>query len=336
MTKLQIPEVLLANLENMLDKEGIVGADAILDVDGQIIPVCPSVDIGLNGGVPEGSWVILTGKPKTGKTTLALRILANAQQEEFGGRNGYYLNIEGRLKKMNLDCVSGFRNDKFIQISSHKKKIYSAEDYLESALMIMRDDPGSVIIIDSLAALCHSKEMIIGMGEEAQMAMIPKLVAKFTRKANQIIPVNKNIVICITHMMGNPGKMGRPEVEKGGYEISYQADIKLQATHIEKKTKGDKVFGHICYWNVLCSALGAPFQKIPMHLRYGAGVDVLAEIVELGATYGFITKKSSWLSYNTDSGEEIKVQGSEKFIQHLSTHAEVADEIYNKIRSLVL
>ena len=329
------PEIVLQNLADKLDIEAMLSADSIIDNDGIVVPISPSIDVGLSGGIPEGTWVVLTGEPKTGKTTLALHIMAQFQKPEYGGRNGYYLNIEGRLKAMNLNSTLGLDRKKFLAITSHKEQIYDAEHYLDAALSIMKDDPGSVIIIDSLSALSPSKEQMVNMGDENQMAMMPKMLSKFTRKANQILPVNKNVIIGITHIMGNPG-FGAAKREKGGYAIAYQADIKLQATHIEKKTIGEKVFGQICHWKVLCSALGAPFGSIPMHIRYGSGVDILAELVELGVTYGFIVVKGSWYSYTPDGGEEIKVQGKEKFAAYLEENSLIADEIYKKIRNLVL
>ena len=115
----------------------ILSGNAIVDKKTVIIPVSPSVDLILNGGIPEGSFVVLTGQPKCGKTTTSLDFAATAQKPQYAhssfkeGREVYYLNIEGRLKKRDLEGIPGLNLEKFHVIGSQTGKILHAEEYLQ-------------------------------------------------------------------------------------------------------------------------------------------------------------------------------------------------------------
>ena len=203
----------------------ILTGNAIVDKKGVVIPVSPSLDIILNGGIPEGSFVVLTGQPKCGKTTTSLDFAATAQRLEYKGdlkdsREVYYLNIEGRLKKGDLEGIPGLNLDKFHVIGSQQGKILHAEEYLQIGEKIINEIPGSVLIIDSYSALCTEAEITSDM-DKMQRADGAKLLAKFCRKVANVIPVNKNIVIGITHLMGNPTGYGAEFKEKSGQAIAY-------------------------------------------------------------------------------------------------------------------
>ena len=187
----------------------ILSGNAIVDKKTVIIPVSPSVDLILNGGIPEGSFVVLTGQPKCGKTTTSLDFAATAQKPQYAhssfkeGREVYYLNIEGRLKKRDLEGIPGLNLEKFHVIGSQTGKILHAEEYLQIGERIINEIPGCLLIIDSYSALCTEAEITSDM-DKMQRADGAKLLAKFCRKVSNVIPVNKNIVIGITHLMGNP------------------------------------------------------------------------------------------------------------------------------------
>jgi len=137
----------------------ILSGNTVVDRKSIIIPVSPSLDIVLNGGIPEGSFVVFTGQPKCGKTTTSLDFAAAAQRPEYQGdlknpREVYYLNIEGRLKKRDLEGIPGLDLAKFHVIGSQQGKILHAEEYLQIAEKIINEIPGSVVIIDSYSALC--------------------------------------------------------------------------------------------------------------------------------------------------------------------------------------
>lgn len=296
----------------------ILSGNAIVDKKVLTIPVSPALDMALNGGIPEGSFVILTGQPKCGKTTSSLDFAATAQKPEYAhgsfkdGRQVYYLNIEGRLKKRDLEGIQGLDLDRFHVIGSQQGKILHAEEYLQIAERIINEIPGSVMIIDSYSALCTEAEITSDM-DKMQRADGAKLLAKFCRKVANVIPVNKNIVIGITHLMGNPTGYGAEFKEKSGQAIAYQTDIKLKAKSFKPWLLGtdNTQIGQEIEWQVVCSALGPPGATTTSYIRYGQGIDKCTELINLASDVGIINKGGAWYTI-TSLEDKPKFQGTEK------------------------
>ena len=310
----------------------------MLDTKVINIPISPSLDIILNGGVPEGSFVIFTGQPKCGKTTTSLYLAGNAQQPEYAygsfkdGREVYYLNIEGRLKKRDLEGIPHINKDRFHIIGSQQGKILHAEEYLQIAEKIINQVPGSVVIIDSYSALCTEAEITSDMGK-MQRADGAKLLAKFCRKVANVIPVNKNIVIGITHLMGNPTGYGAEFKEKSGQAVAYQTDIKLRAKRFSpwKVGKEDTQIGQEVEWQVVTSALGSPGGNIVSHLRYGEGIDKHMELFSLAVDIGLINKGGAWYTFSS-LPDSPKFQGAEKARDFLLSKPEVYKDLWDQIK----
>jgi RecA/RadA recombinase len=274
----------------------------------------------------------------THNTTTSLDFCATAQKKEYAhgsfkdGREVYYLNIEGRLKKRDLEGIPGLNLEKFNIIGSQEGKILHAEEYLQIGERIINEIPGSVVIIDSYSALCTEAEITSDM-DKMQRADGAKLLAKFCRKVSNVIPVNRNIVIGITHQMGNPG-MGHSEwKEKSGQAIAYQTDIKIKANYFSPWNLGtdSPQIGQEVHWQVLCSALGAPGGKITSYIRYGQGIDKQMELLTLAVDLGLVSKGGAW--YTMSSVEDKpKFQGLEKTRQYLVDHPAVYDDLWTKIK----
>jgi len=315
----------------------ILTGNAIVDRKSVIIPVSPSLDIVLNGGIPEGSFVVLTGQPKCGKTTTSLDFAATAQKPEYQGalktpREVYYLNIEGRLKKRDLEGIPGLNLDRFHVIGSQQGKILHAEEYLQIAEKIINEIPGSVLIIDSYSALCTEAEITSEM-DKMQRADGAKLLAKFCRKVANVIPVNKNIVIGITHLMGNPTGYGAEFKEKSGQAIAYQTDIKLRAKTFKPWTlSADSTqIGQEIEWQVICSALGPPGGNITSYIRYGQGIDKYMEAITLASDMGIIHKGGAWYTL-TALEDKPKFQGAEKVRQYLLENTDAYSGLVKSIK----
>jgi recombination protein RecA len=315
----------------------ILSGNSIVDKESVVIPVSPSLDLVLNGGIPEGSFVIFTGQPKCGKTTTSLDFAATAQKEEYQGelkkpRRVYYLNIEGRLKKRDLEGIPHLDLERFDVIGSQQGKILHAEEYLQIAERIINEEPESIMIIDSYSALCTEAEITSGM-DKMQRADGAKLLAKFCRKVANVIPVNKNIVIGITHLMGNPGYGTVEWKEKSGQAIAYQTDIKLKAKFFKKWNLSDDSpqIGQEVEWEVLCSSLGPPGGTIKSYLRYGQGIDKQTELLSLSVDMGLIAKGGAWYTISTVE-DKPKFQGMEKTRQYLVEHPEVYEDLWTKVK----
>lgn len=314
----------------------ILSGHAVMDRESLIIPVSPALDIILNGGIPEGSFVILTGQPKCGKTTTSLDFIATAQKEEYSSgkpRNAYYLNIEGRLKKRDLEAIKDLDLSRLNIIGSQPGKILHAEEYLQIAERIINEEAGSILIIDSYSALCTEAEITSDM-DKMQRADGAKLLAKFCRKVANVIPVNKNIVIGITHLMGNPTGYGAEFKEKSGQAIAYQTDVKIRAKTFKPwlLSSDDSQIGQEVDWQTICSALGPPGGVITSYIRYGQGIDKQMELVSLAVDIGLIHKGGSWYSISFLNDEKSKFQGTEKVRQFLIENPKVYTELYLEVK----
>lgn len=315
----------------------ILSGNAVVDRKSVVIPVSPSLDIVLNGGIPEGSFVVFTGQPKCGKTTTSLDFAATAQKPEYQGdlkspREVYYLNIEGRLKKRDLEGIPGLDLSRFHVIGSQQGKILHAEEYLQIAEKIINEIPGSVVIIDSYSALCTEAEITSEM-DKMQRADGAKLLAKFCRKVANVIPVNKNIVIGITHLMGNPTGYGAEFKEKSGQAIAYQTDIKLRAKTFKPwvLSSDSSQIGQEIEWQVVCSALGPPGGQITSYIRYGQGVDKYMEAICLASDMGLINKGGAWYTM-TALPDKPKFQGTEKVRNFLLENPQAYEDLVSAIK----
>lgn len=319
----------------------LLSANAVVDNKLITIPVSPSLDMVLNGGIPEGSFVILTGQPKCGKTTTSLDFAATAQKPEYAhssfsdGREVYYLNIEGRLKKRDLEGIPHLNRDKFNIIGSQTGKILHAEEYLQIAEKIINQIPGSILIIDSYSALCTEAEITSDM-DKMQRADGAKLLAKFCRKVANVIPVNKNIVIGITHLMGNPTGYGAEFKEKSGQAVAYQTDIKLRAKSFSawRVGKEETQIGQEVVWQVICSALGSPGGEITSFIRYGKGIDKEKELFKLGVDLGIINAAGAWFTF-TSVEDKPKFQGAEKATEFLVNNPLIYNKIWQEVKDMM-
>lgn len=332
----------LKYLRKEFGENNIIDGNVIADRKRQIIPVSPSINIGLGGGVPTGSWVILAGLPKYGKSSLALQIAANAQQEENGEREVYYLNAEGRLKERDVNGIHNLIRSKFHVIESSKEKILSGKEYLTAAEKICTMHEGCVVIVDSFANLLHEKEIAEGIGTSTRGGTAVYL-SQFCRILGNVVPVMDNIVIGITHLMANTGSSYGGLVEKGGIDIGYQVDVKMRAKKKEYWTdeKG-KAVGQKNTWNIETSALNSsPNQEIISYLRYGYGLDNICELIDLAVGLGLIEKtaQGGWhtLSFLEKYGEKpVKAQGTENCWKALRDHKDWVDWLNKDVMELSL
>jgi recombination protein RecA len=160
-----------------------------------------------------------------------------------------------------------------------------------------------------------------------------KLLAKFCRKVANVIPVNKNIVIGITHLMGNPTGYGAEFKEKSGQAIAYQTDVKIRAKTFKPwlLSSDNSQIGQEVEWQTLCSALGPPGGVITSYIRYGQGIDKQMELINLSVDLGLINKGGAWYSLKV-LNEEKKFQGTEKLRQFMMDNPQVYTDMYSEVK----
>jgi recombination protein RecA len=261
--------------------------------DYEVIPVSPAIDMSLGGGIREGSWVILTGDPKCGKTTTALQIASNCQAE---GRPVVYIDAEGRLKDMNLTGVNGLDLDK-VQIVQSDDEPLSAEAFLDICVKLVsaKENHRCVCIIDSTSCLVPQKELDEVVGGVGR-AGLPKILSSFCKKMAQIVPNQRATVIIITHYIANTSGYGPTRMPDCGRKIQYQADTRMEVKSISPWVEGDKQIGQSVNWKILCSSIGSPGQEAQSWLRYGEGIDKIQESLVIGMEIGLISKAGAWIT----------------------------------------
>lgn len=319
-------------LEKKFGKDVFFGADQLLEKDTVIVPIGPALDSILGGGIPMGSFVVITGKPKIGKSSLCLTFARNAQRMGF---KTYYMSVESRLKKRDVQGTRGLKLDKdnFEIIGSTKGNLLYAEDYLDILLSYLEVKENSIFILDSVSQLCSKSRKANEMGDRFRDD-VPLMLADMTKKVSNLLPVNNNILICITHLIANQGGMGKSQWnEASGQKVQYQADVKLKALYSEAYPKNaEKQVGQIVHWQCDTTALNAPpCQKTQSLLRYGEGIDAEYEILDIAISLGIVDKGGSWLTF--PNGE--KAQGMEKGRYYLVENPEVYNDIQSKIKEML-
>jgi recombination protein RecA len=160
-----------------------------------------------------------------------------------------------------------------------------------------------------------------------------KLLAKFCRKVANVIPVNKNIVVGITHLMGNPTGYGAEFKEKSGQAIAYQTDIKLRAKKFSPWLLGKEntQIGQEVEWQVVCSALGPPGATTTSYIRYGEGIDKSMELFNMAVDIGIISKGGAWYTF-TELEDKPKFQGAEKARDFMVSNPDIYEALSNKVK----
>lgn len=326
--------------KDILKKYGqgvFVSGKSIIEKPKMVIPICPALNIGLHGGIPEGSISIFSGKPKVGKTTTANHFAAKCQKPEYGNRVIFYGDIEARIKDMNLTCIEGLDTspEKFIVIKSEEGRILNAEDHLNIAVDLITNNPGCVYIMDSASSLCAESEMI-GEMKAATRNSGPKLLAQFCRKIAATVAINRCIVVIIQHLIANTSGYGSPFMEDGGNKIQYQSDIKLRAVGEAdwRTVQGDPTtsIGQKVTWEVLWCGLGSPGRKVESYIRYGYGIDEMFELANMAKDFELVTVGGAgWITL--PDGQ--KIQGTPAFCEYLKTHDEYRKSIETQIYGMM-
>lgn len=304
----------------------------------QTIPVSPSLDYILGGGISEGSFCTITGPPKVGKTSMCLHFAGIAQQKKYAtehrpqGRHVYFFNIEGRIKKRDLEGIKHLKLDEdfFTVIKSSPGNILTAEAYLDIGEQLINSQPGDIFIFDSFSQLCDSNEMSAEVGEQIR-PNVPKLLSRFCRRICNVLPINKNVVMGITHLIANHGHGHATYVESSGRKIQYQVDVKLHATHCKPWMSGETQIGQDVNWKCETSSLGCPGGKTISKFRYGLGLDTGAELCEIGAMLGLLQKKGAW--YSLPTGEQA--QGVDKMAILINDNQGIKDKLYSDFRAML-
>lgn len=304
------------------------------------LTVSPKLDLALNGGLLEGSWTIVSGDPKTGKSTTCLQICKNAQDEE---RPVIYVDGESRLKTYNLLGIDNLDLEK-IQIvhSPEDGEVLAAEDFLSIAEELIKrpENKGAVCVIDSCSSLIPRAEL-----EESASASIraslPKLLSHWIKKNAQTVTKNRILVVIITHYITNTSGYGKIKVPDCGVMVQYQADTRMDIHRIQSwDDSNDKKIGQLVEWRISSSSMGASGTECTSFIRYGKGIDKEQEMIDLAESFGVIDKSGAWYSIpflenSKEFKDAPKFHGQGKIYDFLVERQDILDQIKTHVNTML-
>ena len=278
-----------------------------------------ALDIALGiGGVPRGRVIEIYGPEASGKTTLALQILAQAQAQ---GGMGAFVDAEHALDLGYAKKLGVKTDELLISQPDH------GEQALEIAETLVRSGAIDVVVIDSVAALVPKAEIEGEMGD-AHMGLQARLMSQALRKLTGTISRSQSVVIFINQIRMKIGVMfGNPETTTGGNALKFYASIRMDIRRTGALKDGDNIVGGRTRVKVVKNKMAPPFKEAEFDILYGTGISREGEIVDLGSDMGILEKSGAWYSFN---GERIG-QGRESAKEFLRAHPETAKEISGKI-----
>ncbi len=286
--------------------------------------VIPSGSIGLDhalgvGGYPRGRIIEIYGPESSGKTTLAIQAIAEAQK--LGGIAAI------------IDAEHAFDSTYAKNLGVDINALYisqpdNGEEALEVADTLIRSGAIDIIVIDSVAALTPKAEIEGEMGEN-KVGLQARLMSQALRKLTATISKTNTCCIFINQLREKIGVMfGNPETTTGGNALKFYATVRLDVRKTTPIKDGDNVIGNLTKVKVVKNKVAPPFRKAEFDLMYGEGISLVGEIIDLGVSFGIVQKSGSWFSYN---GTKLG-QGREATKQFLTDNPELAEEIENLVR----
>ena len=321
MDKQKALEAALAQIEKMHGKGSIMrlGANERIEVEA-LSTGSLGLDIALGiGGLPRGRVIEIYGPESSGKTTLALQVLAEAQKK---GGIGAFIDAEHALDPVYAGKLGVKVADLLISQPD------DGEQALEIADTLVRSGAVDVLVVDSVAALTPRAELEGEMGD-LQPGMQARLMSKALRKLTGSISKSKCMVIFINQIRMKIGIMfGNPETTTGGNALKFYASVRLDIRRIGQIKERDEVVGNQTRVKVVKNKVAPPFKQVEFDIMYGVGISKTGELVDLGVRAGIVEKSGAWFSFN---GERIG-QGRENTKAFLKEHPKVAAEIEKAIR----
>ena len=312
----------LSQIERAFGKGSIMRLGQNTNIDIEAVSTGSiGIDIALGiGGLPKGRIIEIYGPESSGKTTLALSVIAQSQKK---GGTCAFIDAEHALdpsyaKKIGVDIEN-------LLISQPD----AGEQALEIADTLVRSGAIDVLVVDSVAALVPKAELEGEMGD-SHMGLQARLMSQALRKLTATISRSNTLVIFINQIRMKLGVMfGNPETTTGGNALKFYASVRMDIRRIGAIKDKDDVIGNQTRVKIVKNKVAPPFKTVDFDIMYGEGISKTGELIDLGVKAGIVDKAGAWFSYN---GEKIG-QGRENAKIFLKEHPEVADEIENKIRA---
>jgi len=298
------------------------------DTDREPIPAISTGSLGLDvalgiGGLPRGRVVEIYGPESSGKTTLTLQVIAEAQK---AGGSCAFIDAEHALDPIYAGNL-GVDVDNLLVSQPD-----TGEQALEICDMVVRSGALDVVVIDSVAALTPKAEIEGDMGD-SHMGLQARLMSQALRKMTGNIKNSNTLVIFINQIRMKIGVMfGSPETTTGGNALKFYSSVRLDIRRIGSIKEGDEVVGNETRVKVVKNKVAPPFRQAEFQIMYGKGIHHLGEVVDLGVKQGLVEKSGAWYAYK---GEKIG-QGKKNASLYLEENPHIAEEIELQIRAQLL
>ncbi len=315
-------DMALMQIERQFGRGSIMRLGA--EADRMSVEVVPTgslaLDIALGvGGVPRGRVIEIFGPESSGKTTVALHILAEAQKK---GGVGAFIDVENALDPHYSKSI-GVDIDELL-ISQPD----TGEQALEIAELLIKSAAVDVVVIDSVAALVPRAEIEGDIGD-THVGLQARLMSQALRKLSRSISRSRTVTIFINQLREKIGVMfGSPEVTPGGRALKFYSSVRIDLRKIETLKKGTEMIGNRVRARVVKNKVAPPFRNAEFDIMYGEGISIEGDILDLGVEAGVIKKSGSWYVYN----EEQLGQGRDNSKTFLAEHPEISGPVEEIIR----
>ena len=322
--KLKALQAAMSKIEKDFGKGSIMRRG---DEQVENVEVIPTGSIGLNaalgvGGYPKGRVIEIYGPESSGKTTLAIHAIAEAQRQ---GGIAAFIDAEHAFDRFYAQKLGVDVDNLWISQPDN------GEQALEIADQLIRSSAIDIIVIDSVAALTPKKEIEGDMGDSA-VGLHARLMSQALRKLTGTIAKTNTTCIFINQLREKIGVMfGNPETTTGGNALKFYASVRLDIRKSSPIKDGDQVIGNQVKVKVVKNKVAPPFRKAEFEILFGEGISKIGEILDLGVEFGIIQKSGSWFSYQ---GSKL-AQGRDATKQLLKDNPELCEELEAKIMEVI-
>ena len=311
----------LAQIEKQFGKGAVMklGDNASMQVDA-ISTGSLGLDLALGvGGVPRGRIIEVYGPESSGKTTLALHILAEAQKQ---GGEVAFIDVEHALDPTYAEALGVDINNLLVSQPD------TGEQAMEICEALVRSGAIDAIVVDSVAAMVPRAEIEGEMGD-SHVGLQARLMSQAMRKLTSVIGKTNTVCVFINQLREKVGVMyGNPEVTTGGRALKYYASVRIDIRRVSVIKDGDEQLGTRTKVKVVKNKVAPPFKRAEFDIMFGEGISKIGEIIDLGVDYGVIKKAGSWFSY----GDKKIGQGRDAVKELLQNDEELRNEIEANVR----
>ena len=319
--KIKALDGVMAQIEKQYGKGAIMRLGQTAgDTNIEVLPTgCLSLDLAIGvGGLPRGRIIEIYGPESSGKTTVALHVIAETQK---AGGIAAFVDAEHALDPVYAKNLGVNLDELYVSQPD------TGEQALDITASLVNSKAVDVIVVDSVAALTPKAEIEGDMGD-SHVGLQARLMSQALRKLTAITNKSKTCIIFINQLREKVGVMfGNPEVTAGGKALKFYASVRIDVRKADALKDGDGAYGNHTKAKIVKNKVAPPFKTAEFDIIYGKGISHGSCLIDLGLQFDVLQKSGSWFSYN---GEKI-AQGREKAVDYLETNMDVANEIKEKI-----